>query len=320
LTKNYYQLSAKSLQVRQKWLTKFGGLSRPNVKNREWLILLEEESRNSLMIEGYFVNKRELKEAIKTRKSAPEVVGYFDAAQQSYEAAYEQFCEHDFQVSKWLIRTLHSTMFRDVPNFKWPRGEWRKGAIKITGAKVQPPAPEKIELLLERLLFVVNKKKLDPWRRATLAHAIFEQIHPFPDGNGRVGRILANFILVAHGLPTIIIKGDTDSKKEYLDCLDEADKTTNALLAGQAKWTNFPTTDFLRLEHLFKIELANSLDQFICSAFEKSGKKLLPISELAKQTNRSLKSLQTQFSEKQFIGIKKGARFISHPDLLAEPK
>jgi len=320
MTKNYYQLSSNALKIRTKWIGKFGGLPRPNVKNKEWLNLLEEESRNSLMIEGYFVGKRELKQALKTRKSAPEVVGYFDAAQQAYETAYEQFQEKDFQINKWLIRQIHSTMFREVPNFRHPRGEWRKGEITITGATYQPLKDgAKIELALDKLIFLLNKKKMEPWRRAAQAHAIFELAHPFPDGNGRVGRILASFILVAHGLSNIIIKGDTEGKKQYFECLESADKTTGKVFRGQVSWAKIPIEDYLPLEHLIKTELANSLDKFICAEWKKQGGKLLPISMVAKQTDRKVSSLNVQCCNKQFISIKEGGRVLTHPDLLVEP-
>lgn len=303
------------------WIRKFGGLPRPNVKNKEWLSLLEEESRNSLMIEGYFVSKRELKDALKTRKSAHEVVGYFDAAQQSYEMAYEQFREKEFQVSKHLVRAIHSTMFREVPNLQWPRGEWRVGPIEITGAPYQPPKdPSKIEPLLERLIFIINKKKMEPWRRAALTHGIFELLHPFPDGNGRVGRILASFILVAHGLPNIIIKGDAEAKKNYVNCLESVDETTNKVFRGQIPWAKIPIENYLPLEHLIKMELANSLDKFICAEWKKRGSKLLSTSEVAKQTNRKVSSFQVQCYNKQFISIKEGSHVLTHPDLLDAPK
>ncbi|MCK5471974.1 Fic family protein [Candidatus Gracilibacteria bacterium] len=296
-------------------------MPRPNVKNKEWLSLLEEESRNSLMIEGYFVSKRELKQALKTRKSAHEVVGYFDAAQQSYEMAYEQFRENEFQLSKSLIRQIHSVMFRDVPYFRYPRGEWRNEPIIISGAKCMPPKDRaRIEQILEKLIFLINKKKMEPWRRAALAHATFELAHPFPDGNGRVGRILASFILVAHGLPNIIIKGDEEAKKNYFDSLESADKTIDKLFRGQIAWTKIPIENFLPLEYLIKTELANSLDKLICAAWKKQGGKLLPTSTVAKQTSRKVSSFQVQCYKKQFISIKEGGHILTHPDLLIEPK
>lgn len=316
-----YQLSSASLRVRMAWLNHLGGLPRPTVKNSEWLSLLEDESRNSLMIEGYFVTKRELQQAIRHRKSAPEVVSYFDAARQSYDLAYAQFQENDFSLTKWIVREMHSAAFRDVPDFQYDRGTWRKGEIMISGARCQPPKNAAgIDLLLDRILFVINKnKRMEPWRKAAVVHAMFELLHPFPDGNGRVGRLLANFVLVAHGLPNIVIKGDEAGKSEYLACLDEADTTTNKLLAGQLPWTKVPMHDYQPLELLFRRELAESLDRMITASWRERGNTLMPLTEIAQLTGRALNSLKVQCATKQFISIKLNNRLMTHPDLLSEP-
>ena len=51
-----------------------------------------------------------------------------------------------------------------------------------------------------------NKKKLPPLVLAAVVHNQFENIHPFQDGNGRVGRLLLNNILLKHGMPPVNIE------------------------------------------------------------------------------------------------------------------
>lgn len=68
----------------------------------------------------------------------------------------------------------------------------------------------------------LEKNKFHPLVLATIFHHRFEKIHPFFDGNGRTGRILANFILMKNKYPPIIIR--KKYRTQYLDSLSEADK------------------------------------------------------------------------------------------------
>ncbi len=52
-------------------------------------------------------------------------------------------------------------------------------------------------------------------------HNVIEQIHPFADGNGRVGRVLANYLLMINNLPPIIIYNE--DKKYYYEALEKFD-------------------------------------------------------------------------------------------------
>ncbi|MBC7413196.1 MAG: Fic family protein [Bacteroidia bacterium] len=67
----------------------------------------------------------------------------------------------------------------------------------------------------------VTKKQLTPIELAALLHYKFVCIHPFDDGNGRVSRLLMNYVLLKHNLPPIVIK--STNKKEYLNALNQAD-------------------------------------------------------------------------------------------------
>ena len=66
----------------------------------------------------------------------------------------------------------------------------------------------------------INKTKLHPLIVAAYFHSGFELIHPFIDGNGRVGRLLMNFILHKNGYPMINIPNTR--KLEYYKALEEA--------------------------------------------------------------------------------------------------
>jgi Fic family protein len=66
-----------------------------------------------------------------------------------------------------------------------------------------------------------EKKELHPAYLASLLHYRFVRIHPFDDGNGRIARLLMNYVLIRHNYPPVIIK--SEDKKNYLFALNKAD-------------------------------------------------------------------------------------------------
>lgn len=72
---------------------------------------------------------------------------------------------------------------------------WIGGTSPLDAHLVTPP-PEEVPALVDDLLAYVNRDDVDPVSQAAIAHAQFEIIHPFADGNGRVGRVLVAWILV----------------------------------------------------------------------------------------------------------------------------
>ena len=66
-----------------------------------------------------------------------------------------------------------------------------------------------------------KKNELHPVELAALLHYKFVLIHPFDDGNGRISRLLMNYVLLKNNLPPVIIK--THDKKGYLNALNQAD-------------------------------------------------------------------------------------------------
>lgn len=86
-----------------------------------------------------------------------------------------------------------------------------------------PPPPEEVPALLEDLASFISSDRFTPLVQAALAHAQFESIHPFLDGNGRVGRALIHVVLKRRGLaphyvPPISLVLATNSKN-YIDGL-----------------------------------------------------------------------------------------------------
>lgn len=108
---------------------------------------------------------------------------------------------------------------------RWQLGE-RPGEYKrhdyVTGKEEVGAAPEDVaEEMAELLKEVRNIRPEDVLTAAAYFHAKFENIHPFADGNGRVGRLAMNYLLVLHGHPPIIIH--EEDRRDYYDALQAWD-------------------------------------------------------------------------------------------------
>jgi Fic family protein len=85
-------------------------------------------------------------------------------------------------------------------------GHWRNEQVWIGGrnsphtAKFVPPHHERVPAAIDDLVSYMARDDIPPLVQAAIAHAQFETIHPFPDGNGRVGRALIHALLRAKGL------------------------------------------------------------------------------------------------------------------------
>jgi Fic family protein len=106
-----------------------------------------------------------------------------------------------------LIRGLHGVLMADGRGRHQAPGEFRRTQNWVGGSApwnarfVPPPPPEMMQALdhLERFLHD-EYGYTPPLIKAGLAHAQFETIHPFLDGNGRIGRLLINLMLVVDGV------------------------------------------------------------------------------------------------------------------------
>lgn len=90
--------------------------------------------------------------------------------------------------------SAHAGRLREVQN--WIGGP---GAYPV-GADYVPPVPSQVPELVADLLAFMAREDLDPLVQAAIAHAQFESIHPFIDGNGRIGRALINAQLRRRGI------------------------------------------------------------------------------------------------------------------------
>ncbi|MCX6696538.1 MAG: Fic family protein [Methanoregula sp.] len=127
---------------------------------------------------------------------------------------------YDGNVSEKLIRKMHAIL---MENLMRTPGDYRQIQVGIEKVNYEPPPAILVPDLVKDLIswYRANVKTLHPFELAVLLHTRFELIHPFTDGNGRVGRALMNFILERAGYPTIYL--GLSHRKDYLDAINPAD-------------------------------------------------------------------------------------------------
>ena len=96
---------------------------------------------------------------------------------------------------------------------------YRNKPVYIRGSMHVPPAPEKLMDAVDAVFECIGSEP-SPWVRAVLGHFFFVYVHPFTDGNGRVGRFLMNALLVTSGLPWTVIR--VSRRAVYMAALEAA--------------------------------------------------------------------------------------------------
>lgn len=152
------------------------------------------ESIRSSRIEGtqisqddmYYINYKESNDSIQEVRNLKTMLEY----------ANEKLSNKNFSIS--MINSMHKILLsgvrgndkspgeiRTIQNYIGPRGLGKEGATFV------PPIPEDVPLLLENLMEYMNNLYDDePFIKVAISHVQFESIHPYKDGNGRMGRAL----------------------------------------------------------------------------------------------------------------------------------
>lgn len=169
--------------------------------------LLRSESAASSRIEGVQISQRRLARAMYADatgrggdRRAAEVVGNVQAMERAIElgsSARPMDVSDILEIHGMLLRHADdhaiAGMLRESQN--WIGGsDWHP-----IGAAYVPPPPDLVPALLNDLCSFADRRDIAPVAQAAIVHAQFEHIHPFADGNGRVGRALIYVVLTSRG-------------------------------------------------------------------------------------------------------------------------
>ena len=191
---------------------------------KEWQRFTEEFVYNTNAIEGSTIQRDEVPEILHKQKP----LGAEELETKGVAKAVEYIKNAKEGLSIELMRKLHKICFEGSKSFA---GQIRNVEVVIRNSKGeilhQGVPVSQLQLALKEMIgwHDKNKNKFKPLVLAAIMHNQFEYIHPFQDGNGRVGRLLLNFILLKNKYPPINI--NLEDRAEYYATLQEYQKNQN---------------------------------------------------------------------------------------------
>ncbi|MEK7597137.1 MAG: Fic family protein [Patescibacteria group bacterium] len=208
-------------------------------------LTLEETEKILLQIDlDRYITEREIFET----KNLARVVTYID------KRAKEQ------ELNLNMILTLHKMLVSNIRDEIAGRFREKNEFVRV-GTHIAPGPQEVVGLLIKMLVEYLASSHENIIKRLARLHLTFEHIHPFIDGNGRIGRVINNYLLIREGFVPINIK--FIDRKKYYEAFKEFDTkgvtTTMEEIIGKALTNSY----YKRLAYL-------------------EGKEIIPLSEYAK--------------------------------------
>jgi cell filamentation protein, protein adenylyltransferase len=272
-----------------------GGLPRDveadEVLHEIWL----DDVHNSTAIEGNTMTRAQVVALVEQRRTSAtlletlEVEGYAKAA----DWVYRQAPEYDgipiavvsevHKIAIELAWKVEPPATRDMP------GAWRQSPVRVRA--VEPSVPAAIAADLAKWSASTARRKDHPIVHAAIHHAWFERIHPFVDGNGRVGRLLLTFLLVQLGYPPAIILAE--ERRRYLHALGTADDGNPNPLA-----------------EIIARAMSRTLNRFLIPKLAGEA-KLVPLLALAERSQYSLEYLRRRARQGKLRALRDGNLWLS---------
>ena len=137
--------------------------------------------------------------------------------QTALEYLLEQLLLTSFKINEAFILKLHGILMNGI---KSDAGAYRNHGVRIVGTYVPTANYLKVSKLMAEIIKDINRKNKDIIANVANIHSRFEQIHPFSDGNGRIGRLLVHAMLLQNNLPPAII--EQKKRRFYNNCLKRA--------------------------------------------------------------------------------------------------
>jgi len=188
-----------------------GELQVLHLSELDWERFKEAFTYDTNAIEGSLVEAKEVADILRKRKWPKDRTKEDISETYGVAEAVDYIRETEEHVSLKLMKELHKIVFKNSKPFA---GKFREKGVEVVVADAYgnvvhrgTPSPH-VERQLKELItwYNRNKKKYPPLVLAAIVHNQFENIHPFQDGNGRVGRLLLNNALLKNNLPPLNIE------------------------------------------------------------------------------------------------------------------
>jgi len=204
--------------------------------------------------------------------------------------------EHSITVE--TVETLHRLVMDKIDPHA---GELRTVSVSIRGAPFTPPPARDVPLFLAQWVHWLTSDtalRYDPVTRAAIAHHDFEALHPFTDGNGRVGRLLLNLMLMQDEYPPALVLREW--RPRYIQSLHQA-------YFGE----------YSPLVDLVGLAVEQALDLYLEACVESTA-HLLPLKELAPQFNTTVDYLGQLARAGKFEAKKRGQYWYASKEVVQQ--
>lgn len=213
-------------------------------------LTLEETEKILLQIDlDRYITEREIFET----KNLARVVMYIDTKAKDQELTLD------------MVLTLHKMLISNIRDDV--AGRFRNDKEFVRVANHIAPDPKQVTKQLNKMLIEYNSSTSENIiKRIAKLHLAFEYIHPFVDGNGRIGRVINNYLLIREGFVPINIK--FIDRKMYYEAFKEFDKNGTTSIMDEIVGKALTNSYYKRLAYL-------------------EGKKIIPLVDFAKKNKLS---------------------------------
>ncbi len=195
----------------------------PSAKKKELKTFSISYTYNTNRIEGSTLTLRETADLLETGLT-PSKRPLSDVEEaKAHDQVFMNMLEYEKDLSLQCVLSWHRDLFTDTkPDIA---GSIRRHQVAISASRFEPPMYIELEFLLDELFkwYKREKGKLDPVTLAALVHLKFVTIHPFSDGNGRISRLMMNFVLNRNGFPMLDI--EYSNRSSYYNALERSQVT-----------------------------------------------------------------------------------------------
>jgi len=191
-------------------------MDNPDIRDQFYLSLTYHSNR----IEGSTLSENETAAIMFQNAALPNKTLTEQLEVKNHQAALEYLLEYLCQkkpLSETLILKLHGILMNAI---RIDAGGYRNHGVRIMGTHVPTANYVKIPTLMKTLVGDIDQKGSDIIGRIAAVHSRFEAIHPFADGNGRIGRLLMHAMALRENFPPLVVM--QEKRRLYIAYLNKA--------------------------------------------------------------------------------------------------
>ncbi len=201
LKKDFFKYVSKKLQEIKKHFQKEWNALPPSIKEKEKQNIAIAFTYNTNAIEGSTITLEETREILEDHVAPNKPLRDIKETE-AHAKVFLKMLNKKEKITKEILLTWHKEIFGETkPDIA---GRFRDYSVKV--GNYRAPDWQDVGKLIKKFLHFLDNKEIPLVELAARAHYRFEKIHPFGDGNGRIGRLLINHVLWHHGYPMLIIE------------------------------------------------------------------------------------------------------------------